>query len=130
MIITFVKPSEQSEHLREMRKRQLEQVVDKIVEGRRKKLQGLATKKKKGKVKKEDSEEPVVRDEDIPEIDRDKVLQEELDKMPALSIENTIVQTFTGEFLLLSKFAKILENSNFNVSLSFSLAERGGCLPS
>lgn len=101
----------QADKMKEERKVALEGLVDKIVEGRRRKQLGLDTKKKKRKkVKSEDNnEEKASENEDtnkekilellkpIEDSERQAVLEEELAKIPPLSKENTLIQTFTSK---------------------------------
>ncbi|XP_034239632.1 tRNA-splicing endonuclease subunit Sen34 [Thrips palmi] len=99
--------AEQADKMKDERKVALEGLVDKIVEGRRRKQLGLDTKKKKRKkVKSEgNDEETDDKSEDVAKIvellkpiedaERQAVLEEELAKIPPLSKENTLIQTFT-----------------------------------
>ncbi|XP_052122093.1 tRNA-splicing endonuclease subunit Sen34 isoform X2 [Frankliniella occidentalis] len=94
---------EQADQMKEERKSALLGLVDKIVEGRRRKRLGLDTKKKRKKGKSaentdndaEEKEKIVELLKPIEEIERKTVLDEELAKIPPLSRENTLVQTFT-----------------------------------
>ncbi|KAK3929950.1 tRNA-splicing endonuclease subunit Sen34 [Frankliniella fusca] len=93
--------TEQADQMKEERKTALMGLIDKIVEGRRRKHLGLDTKKKR---KKEKGFTPEENDEDkgkivellkpIEDSERKIVLDDELAKIPPLSKDNTLVQTF------------------------------------
>ncbi|KAJ1525625.1 hypothetical protein ONE63_008844 [Megalurothrips usitatus] len=93
---------EQENQMKEERKLAVMALVDKIVEGRRRKQLGLDTKKKRKKCKNEnksdeteDKEKIVELLKPIEEAERQEVLEEELSKVPPLSKESALTQTFT-----------------------------------
>lgn len=96
--------------MKEERKQAVVGLLDKIVEGRRRKLLGMDTKKRRKKVKTtevaqemegDDKEAKIVElMKPIDDSEREAVLQEELAKIPPLTKENALIQTFTCEFLL------------------------------
>ena len=92
------------------RKQAVMGLLDKIVEGRRRKLLGMDTKRKRKKVKTSDTAQKVECDAEeneakivelmkpIDDDERETVLQEELAKIPPLKKENALTQTFTCEY--------------------------------
>lgn len=96
----------QVNEMKQERKLAVMGLVDKIIEGRRRKRLGLDTKKKKKKVTSEDSAQPADDNSDdkakivellkpIEDSERQAVIDEELAKIPPLSKDNTLVQTST-----------------------------------
>jgi hypothetical protein len=79
-------------------------MVDRIVEGKRRKLVELSHKKRKvcgGNESSVQDESLSEHDEtDMNHIDREAVLREELDKIKCIDEKSTLVQIFTGECII------------------------------
>lgn len=75
-------------------------MMDKIVEGKRRKILGVETSKKK--MRKPLDEETKKKLETI-EIDRQKLFDKEMAKLPKLKKEDALIQTHTGYCLFLFK---------------------------
>lgn len=71
-------------------------IIDRIIDGKRKKLLGMNTKKKnkEGTVKVEEILSPET------EIDREQILKNELEKSTATCNPPLLIQTFTSKFTL------------------------------
>lgn len=72
-------------------------MIDRIIEGKRRKLLGMNTKKinmKEGNVKVEEITTPET------ELDRENILKNELEKSTATCNPPLLVQTFTSKFIL------------------------------
>lgn len=72
-------------------------MIDRIIEGKRRKLLGMNSKKrniKEGNVKVEEITTPEI------ELDREQILTNELEKSTATSNPPLLVQTFTSKFIL------------------------------
>ncbi|KAJ9596257.1 hypothetical protein L9F63_027120 [Diploptera punctata] len=89
---------EEVEYFKEERKHQVTSMIDKIVEGKRKKLMGVTSNKKKkvdgdaensGRSQTKDSNDEI-------DIDREALLKEELDKIKDIDENNALIQTFTA----------------------------------
>jgi hypothetical protein len=82
-------------------------MIDRIVEGKRRKLLGLHSKKKKAYSEKDSSmrdQSQAKNDEtDTELIDREALLREELDKIKCIDENSTLVQTFTGDIFICSR---------------------------
>lgn len=83
---------EQLQHYEEERKKQVVSMIDRILEGKRRKMLGLNTKKRKRQA--ETSEGTVSADVAI---DRDAILKSELSKTVSVPPTALLVQTFTAE---------------------------------
>lgn len=96
---------EEVECLKEERKLQVTSMIDRIVEGKRKKLMGVGQgKKKKTSSDAENSGGSQMKDlGDEMEIDREALLKEELDKIKSVDENNALVQTFTASPWLTEK---------------------------
>lgn len=85
---------EQVQYFQVERKRQITNMVDIIVEGKRRKLMGLSTKKPKGKrnlvLETENSTSQYI------EIDRDALIQQEFNKIVPITEEMALIQTPTA----------------------------------
>ena len=69
-------------------------MIDRIVEGKRKKLMGIGpNKRKKTNSDTENSKGGQIKEI---EIDREALLKEELDKIKSIDENNALIQTFTG----------------------------------
>ena len=86
------------ECFKEERKQQITSMIDKIVEGKRKKLLGISpNKKKKMNNDADNSGGNQTQDlDDKMEIDREGLIKEELDKTKPFDENAAIIQTFTG----------------------------------
>jgi hypothetical protein len=79
-------------------------MIDRIVEGKRRKLLGLDPKKRKtcnenvSSVQEQSPSRNDKTDTDI--VDREAYLREEMDKIKCIDENSTIVQTFTGELFV------------------------------
>jgi hypothetical protein len=82
-------------------------MIDRIVEGKRRKLLQLGPKRRNACSENESSVQDQSQsrnDEmDSDHIDREALLREELDKIKCIDENSTLVQTFTGAFLISSK---------------------------
>ncbi|XP_021939720.1 tRNA-splicing endonuclease subunit Sen34 [Zootermopsis nevadensis] len=91
---------QQVECFREERKRQVSSMIDRIVEGKRRKLLGLGSKKKFAHTENDSSVQENLQSKndktDTDLIDRDALLKEELDKIKSIDENSTLVQTFTA----------------------------------
>lgn len=83
---------EQAECLKESRKRQITSVMDKIVEGKKRKILGLHTSKKNMRKSLDKKTQESL---DSIEIDTQELLKEELAKLPTLTQSEMLVQTCT-----------------------------------
>ena len=70
-------------------------MMDKIVEGKRRKIIGLETAKKK--MRKPLDKESQERLKNV-EVDRKNLFEEEMSKLPKLNRNDALVQTHTGKF--------------------------------
>lgn len=84
-------------------------MIDRIVEGKRRKLLELGHKKRKVSSESESSvqgESQSKNDEtDANHVDREALLREELDKIKSFDENSTLVQIFTGECILVVKIS-------------------------
>ncbi|XP_069699872.1 tRNA-splicing endonuclease subunit Sen34 [Periplaneta americana] len=90
---------EQVECFKEERKRQVISMIDKIVEGKRRKLMGCSSKNTKGSSNSKSSvqdQSPAKVDEKETIIDKEALLKEELDKIKCIDESSTLVQIFTA----------------------------------
>lgn len=82
-------------------------MIDRIVEGKRRKLLGLGSKKKFAHTENDSSVQENLQSKndktDTDLIDRDALLKEELDKIKSIDENSTLVQTFTGDIFICSK---------------------------
>ncbi|KAJ8673334.1 hypothetical protein QAD02_004596 [Eretmocerus hayati] len=85
--------NEQQECLVNQRKAQIESVMDQIVDGKKRKILGLHTRKKKIKKPLDDETQKAL---DSIEIDREALFQEEIKKLPQLEKLDALVQTHTA----------------------------------
>lgn len=85
--------TEQLQHYEEERKKQVVSMIDKILEGKRRKMLGLNTKKRKDQ---ENKPGEASQSEDVA-VDRDAILKSELSKTVTLPPTALLVQTFTAE---------------------------------
>lgn len=69
-------------------------MMDKIIDGKKRKILGLHTRKKKLKKPLDDETKEAL---DKIEIDREATLEEELAKLPQLEISDALIQTHTGK---------------------------------
>jgi hypothetical protein len=79
-------------------------MIDHIVEGKRRKLLGLGPKRRKSCNENESSVQDQSQSKNVEidtnDIDRETLLKEELDKIKCIDENSTLVQTFTGVFLI------------------------------
>ncbi|OXU21868.1 hypothetical protein TSAR_005214 [Trichomalopsis sarcophagae] len=85
--------AEQEASMTEQRRIQVEHMMDKIVEGKKRKILGLRTSKKK--LRKPVNEETQKALESI-EVDREALMEEELSKLPKMEKNDALVQTHTA----------------------------------
>ncbi|XP_012262301.2 tRNA-splicing endonuclease subunit Sen34 [Athalia rosae] len=85
---------EQEICLREQRKKQIISMMDKIIEGKKRKILGIGTSKKKIRSQKIDG--PTQTAMNIINIDRDTLLQQEMAKLPKLEKSDALIQTHTS----------------------------------
>lgn len=82
-------------------------MIDHIVEGKRRKLLGLGHKRRKARNENESSVQDQSQSKnyemDTDHIDREALLRDELDKIKCMDENSTLVQTFTGAFLIASR---------------------------
>jgi len=91
---------EQVECFKEERKRQVTSMIDRIVEGKRRKLLELGHKKRKicseSESSVQDESQSKNEETDANHIDREALLREELDKIKCIDENSTLVQIFTA----------------------------------
>jgi hypothetical protein len=89
------------ECFKEERKRQVTSMIDRIMEGKRRKLLGLDPKKKeahKGNHSSvQDQSQLKSNETDTDLVDREALLREELDKIKCIDENGALVQIFTGD---------------------------------
>jgi hypothetical protein len=88
-------------------------MIDRIVEGKRRKLLGLDSKKKKaysGNGSSVQDQSQSKNDETGTDlVDREALLREELDKIKCIDENSTLVQTFTGDIFICSRNTMFLK---------------------
>lgn len=98
--------ADEIELYKEERTEEITKMIDTIVEGKRRKLMGIKfSKKKKNKIDNLGKEDPSA----TVDIDKDKILQEELAKIKPMEENNPVIQIFTSHPWLIQADEKEVE---------------------
>lgn len=98
------------------RKEHVVNIIDRIAEGKKRKLLGLSTNKKKNTKNQLPEERKSLNSEASPIIDKDALLQEEFSKIQPVTMVNTLLQIFTGKHIPLSEFLRCF----FHICLTYT----------